>query len=68
MDTISNLSINDFKKVLEQETKFGHPRAKGNPLAVLTMFGQASRQFYGIYDKDSFQLTKNATLRSVPYR
>lgn len=64
---ISKLNKSDFIKRLDENTKFGYPKIKGNPLALLTMFGKTRKRFYGEYTDSYFRLTKNAILYPIPY-
>jgi len=64
---ISNLKKSDFIKRLEENSKFGDPKIKGTPFAVLTMFGQTRKKFYGEFTDSDFRLTKNAILYPIPY-
>ncbi len=63
----SPLSINEFSKRLELNTKIGNPKIKGSPLAIFTVFGQNKKTFYGEYDKRHFRLTRNEFIPKTPY-
>lgn len=64
---ISKLNTSEFIKRLEENTKIGDPNIKGTPFAILTMFGQTKKKFFGEYSDSNFRLTKNAILYPIPY-
>ncbi len=66
----SNLSISEFKELLKSTVKIGNPKIKLSPFTILTMFGESSKTFFGVFDDKSFFLTTNFGLfqrNSTPY-
>lgn len=64
---ISKINITEFRERLHKNTKIGNPKIKGTPFAVLTIFGESEKPFFGTFDKTKFKLTENATLFPTPF-
>lgn len=63
----SKLTRSEFLKRINSNTKKGNPKLKGSPLASVTMFGQAEKNFYGEISGNQFRITKNGVLFPIPY-
>lgn len=64
---ISRININKFRERLNENTKYGNPKIKGTPFGALYIFSESNKTFFGTYDKNKFELTKNFIFNVTPY-
>nr|WP_315158586.1 hypothetical protein [uncultured Flavobacterium sp.] len=63
----SKLSLSEFRNRIKENLDIGSPKLKLSHLSIFTMFGEASKPFYGNYDDTSFRLTANSTITPTFY-
>jgi hypothetical protein len=64
---ISKINITEFRERLNKNTKYGNPKIKGTPFGAFYIFGESNKIFFGTYDKNKFELTKNFITQITPY-
>jgi hypothetical protein len=64
---ISRLNITEFRERLNENTKYGNPKIKGTPFGALYIFRESNKIFFGTYNKNKFELTKNSIVKVTPY-
>lgn len=63
----SKITIAEFRERLNKHTKYGNPKIKGTPFGVLSISRESDKIFFGIHDRNKFELTKNFVLQLTPY-
>jgi hypothetical protein len=63
---ISKINITEFRERLNKNTKYGNPKIKGTPFGAFYIFGESNKIFFGTYDKNKFELTKNFITQITP--
>ena len=63
---ISELSINEFHKILNEMTIEGTPSYKGSFFAFFTI-NFSNKPFYGFVSKNDFEISKNSNIKSIPF-
>lgn len=56
----SRLTKEEFELRLNKMTNPGPPWIMSSPFAIFTIFSNCSKPFYGEFDKNQFQLTRNS--------
>ncbi|WP_291104263.1 MULTISPECIES: hypothetical protein [unclassified Flavobacterium] len=64
---ILKINITEFRERLNKNTKYGNPKIKGTPFGAFYIFGESNKIFFGTYDKNKFELTKNFITQITPY-
>ena len=63
---ISELSINEFHRTLNEMTVEGTPSYKGSFFAFFTI-NSSNKPFYGYVSKSEFAISKNSNIKLVPF-
>lgn len=63
---ISELSINEFHRILNEMTVEGTPSYKGSFFAFITI-NFSNKLFYGFVSKNDFEISKNSNIKLVPF-
>lgn len=56
---ISNISENDFEKLLKANVELGNIKVKGTPFHMFYLLVKSDKMFFGTYGKNKFEITEN---------